>query len=88
MKSSCMALRHDRARGSSCSRGERFVTHPPFFSSVVLAPSRMVPPILSFDPSGMNIMAASEKIKKEGGGRIKEGRMEEDVGVSQFTVPW
>lgn len=68
MKSSCMTLRHDRARGSSCSRGERFLIHPPFFSSVVLAPSRMVPPILSFDPSGMNIIAASEgRRKKEGG---------------------
>lgn len=65
------------------------MTRPPFFSSVVLAPSRIVPPILSFDPSGMNMMAASEGgSKKEGGGRIKEGWVEEDVEVSQCIVPW
>jgi hypothetical protein len=49
----------------------------------------MVPPILSFDPSGMNMMAASEeKINKEGGGGVKEGKVEEDVEVCKFIVPW
>ena len=33
----------------------------PFLRMVVLAPSRIVPPIWSLDPSGINIIAASEK---------------------------
>lgn len=32
----------------------------PFFNMVVRAPSLIVPPILSLDPSGMNMMAASK----------------------------
>ena len=32
----------------------------PFFNRVVRAPSLIVPPILSFDPSGINMMAASK----------------------------
>lgn len=42
--------------------------HVPSLSTVVLVPNRMVPPIWSFEPSGMKTMAAST------GGRRGERR--------------